>query len=68
MRDFLLISDVSFSPSRSADEGLKGYLSFKLAGSILVDGVTLRRTREGRLVLTNPRKDLRQTCQASYSG
>ncbi len=36
------------------ESGLLGWISFNLAGNVRVDGVALRRTREGRHTLSFP--------------
>ncbi len=54
----LRISSVDFAPSSPGerDTGLLGYVSFCLNGGLRIDGVTLRRTGDGRLVLSFPAK------------
>lgn len=56
------ITEIRFSGASNPDRatGLLGYVSFLLNGSFRVDGVTLRRTAAGRLVLSYPaRRDRR---------
>ena len=36
--------------------GLAGYLRFRVNGGLLIDGVTLRRTQDGRWVLSYPER------------
>ena len=50
------VSRVGFVPAGEGDvlNGHLGYVSFLLAGRVRVDGVTLRRTADGRLTLTFP--------------
>lgn len=50
------ISRVTFTPASPADRdrGLLGYLEFVLNEALVIDGVTLRRTRNGRLALSFP--------------
>lgn len=52
----LLVSDVRLArPSaRNVDAGLLGFVSFLLDGMIRIDGVTVRRTADGRQVLSFP--------------
>ena len=55
------LRNVRFVPGASPDraQGLLGYLRFEIGG-LVVDGVTLRRTREGELRLSFPeRRDRR---------
>lgn len=56
------ISNLRYAPasSRQRSEGLLGWVSFRLAGAFHIDGVALRRTRDGRLALSWPvRRDSR---------
>lgn len=50
------ISEVRFSsgPATHVERGLLGWFSFVLNGSIRIDGVSLRRTADGRLALSYP--------------
>jgi hypothetical protein len=50
------VSAVEFRHAHHADQqrGLLGWASFVLDDAVLVDGVALRRTRAGRLVLSFP--------------
>jgi DNA-binding cell septation regulator SpoVG len=68
------ISRVHLTPGTERDRkaGLLGYLTFRLGDDLLVDGCTLRRSREGLLRLSFPeRRDgrgrthplLRPVCQ-----
>ncbi len=52
----LPITGAKLTAARDADrrKGLLGFVSFVLGGAIAVDGVALRRTRDGRLVLSFP--------------
>ncbi len=67
------ITGLRFTPAPRADteRGLLGWLAFDIGGTWHVDGVVLRRTRDGRLTLSFPsRRDsqgrehpyLRPTC------
>jgi len=42
------------APGQDREKGLIGWLSFRLPGGLLIDGVTLRRTLDGRLALSFP--------------
>lgn len=55
MADFPAIADLRFTASNDADSarGLLGFVSFAL-GPVRLDGVTVRRTRDGRLTLSFP--------------
>lgn len=55
-RDTLRVSQVRFSPSTSVDReaGMLGWLSLVLNDAIKFDGISLRRTRDGRLTLSYP--------------
>ena len=50
------VSAVNFSAAAEVDRdrGLLGYVSFLVNGAIKVDGVTARRTRDGKLTLSYP--------------
>ena len=52
----LRITSVGFTNASSADirTGLLGWLTFVLNDTLMVDGVTVRRTREGRTTLSYP--------------
>ena len=54
----LTVSDVRYSPATRDDSavGLLGYASFVVADVIVLDGVAIRRTRDGRIVLAFPVK------------
>jgi hypothetical protein len=56
--DTLRIQNVRFEPSdpEAWDTGLLGYVSFGLNDGVRIDGVTLRRTRHGKLSLSFPTK------------
>ena len=56
MRDSLKVTEVDFMPANAAARatGLLGYARVVLNDWITVEGVTVRRTREGRLVLSFP--------------
>lgn len=51
------VSNVRFVPSsvHDAAEGLEGWVSFRY-GDLLLDGIALRRTREGRWRLSFPER------------
>ncbi len=56
------VSEVRFTPStrRDRDSGLLGFVSCVLNDAIKLDGITLRRTRDGKLTLSYPsRRDRR---------
>lgn len=52
----LALSSVRFTRASEQDArtGLIGFVAFTIAGRLRVDGVVLRRTRDGRLVLSWP--------------
>ena len=52
----LVVSGVRYSPARPSDvdAGLLGFTSFLLNSEIRVDGVGVRRARDGRLLLSWP--------------
>jgi len=54
----LWISDVSLTPASPADvrRGLVGFVSVTIDGVLRLDGLTLRRTRDGRTAISLPRK------------
>jgi DNA-binding cell septation regulator SpoVG len=54
--DPLCLSDVCFSAASPVERarGLVGYVSATVNGSLSLDGLTLRRTRAGRLALSFP--------------
>ena len=55
----LELSDVVFTGA-SAEEvetGLVGFVSFVIGDVLVVDGVTVRRTRKGRVALTFPERE-----------
>ena len=51
-----LVTDARFTRSHHEDQvrGLLGWTSFVIGGAILVDGVAVRRTRDGALSLSFP--------------
>jgi hypothetical protein len=53
-----LVSDLHFQPGgwRDLASGLLGYLSFRVAGVLVVDGATLRETADGRLTISWPER------------
>lgn len=54
------ISDVNFTPAcpKDMDQGLLGFITFTLNGSLLLDGIAFRKTLEGKPTLSFPcRKD-----------
>ena len=60
MSDSIHVSEVRLVRASVADEqrGLIGWVSLKI-GQLLLDGIAVRRTRDGRLVLSFPeRRDL----------
>ena len=50
------ITNVQFAAARPAEvkRGLLGWVSFRLNGTLQIDGVSLRRTADGRLALSFP--------------
>jgi DNA-binding cell septation regulator SpoVG len=66
--DPLRITDIRLLPGslRDAASGLLGYVQFTLCDAVRVDGVTLRRTRDGRLALSYPRRRGREGCDYHY--
>ncbi|MBI5853040.1 MAG: septation protein SpoVG family protein [Planctomycetes bacterium] len=56
MSDHLGVAGVRFTSAsgRDVESGLIGWVSFTIGGLLLIDAVTLRRTREGRLTLSYP--------------
>jgi hypothetical protein len=56
MRGQISITRVRFRPAsrRDVNEGLLGWVKFE-HGGLLVEGVTVRRTRDGKLALSFPR-------------
>ncbi len=52
------VTDVKFAPGadRDIERGLLGYLVVTLNGGLRLDGLTLRRTRAGKLVVSFPRR------------
>jgi DNA-binding cell septation regulator SpoVG len=56
MREPLLVSEVRFTSASSDDieRGLLGWASFTVDGNLRIDGVAVRRTLDGRLVLSFP--------------
>lgn len=52
----LRVSEVAFSPAPEADQdrGLLGWVSFVINDALSVNGVAVRRTRDGRFVLSYP--------------
>jgi len=57
MRDPLLVTDVRMLEASPAEvrRGLLGFITCTLGGRILLDGLTLRRSRAGRLYVSFPR-------------
>ena len=55
----LVVRDVSFTPATEdhVDAGLLGWISFAVGDLLRLDGVTLRRTRDGRLALGYPARE-----------
>jgi len=52
----LLVTDVHFTSAHAGDVegGLLGFLSCVVGSQLKLDGITLRRTRDGRLTLSFP--------------
>lgn len=60
MRNGIKITDVRFTPAgpEDAGKGMRGWITCIVNGRIQLDGITLRRTRGGRMALSFPaRKD-----------
>jgi len=53
------ITEVRFTPARPLDmaRGLFGYITCILSDIILLDGITLRKTLDGRLTLSFPARE-----------
>ena len=62
------ISDVHYTRATPGDRdaGLLGFASFLLDGRIRIDGVVVRETRDGRLVLSFPAKTSRNGVEHPY--
>ncbi len=61
MSDVIRVSAVRFVAASASDirSGLLGWIALTLNNSLRLDGLTLRRTRDGRLALSFPeRRDL----------
>jgi len=56
MQDLIEITDVKFAAASTDDveSGLIGWVSCRLNGAVRIDGIALRRTREGKLTLSFP--------------
>lgn len=53
----LLVHDIRFTAATAAglvQSGLLGWIAITIAGAIRIDGVAVRRTRDGRLTLSFP--------------
>ena len=57
MNDDLPVTEVRLAPAAPSEtgSGLLGYVSFQL-GALVLDGIALRRTRDGRLALSFPER------------
>ena len=65
----LIVSDVRYTPASTADaaRGLLGFVTCTLNGALRLDGLTLRRSLAGDLVLSYPtRKDRAGKLHAYY--
>ena len=53
-----LVADVAFVAATAVDRasGLLGWIAVTVVGGLRIDGITLRRTREGRLTLSFPER------------
>lgn len=60
MHSRLQVTEVSFAPApvRLVSTGLLGWVSFVIYGRIQMGDVAVRRTRDGRLCLSFPARDL----------
>ena len=56
MTAFVTVTDVRFAEAPDGHQrlGLLGWIRFTLNDAVVVDGVTLRRTRDGRVTLSYP--------------
>jgi DNA-binding cell septation regulator SpoVG len=56
-----LVEAVTFKahPGAGAKTGLIGMATLRLAGAVLIEGVAVRRTREGRVYLSFPSREMR---------
>ena len=68
MHDDLRITDVQLTAVRPADArtGLLGFITCTLNDRVRLDGITLRRTRTGRLALTFPARRDRRGHEHAY--
>ena len=55
-----LEAHLAWSSGHDADRGLLGFVTIKLAGRIMLDGIALRRNATGRLCLSFPER--RDSC------
>lgn len=55
MRDSIFVHSVRFSPARDRGDGLLGFVGFKL-GKVILDGIAVRRTAAGEIVLSFPER------------
>ena len=62
------IRDVSFQAARPelVETGLLGWIEFSVAGVLRIEGVTLRRTADGRYALCFPQRRMVRTHRAYY--
>ena len=68
MSDCLWVSNVRLTaaPERQVAEGLVGYISFVVNDALVVDGVALRRSGEGRPYLSYPQRTDRAGARHAY--
>ena len=68
MDEGVRVRDVRYqaAPASDAHRGLLGFVSFRIGVGLRVDGVTLRRSREGRLVLSFPARRDRRGAEHPY--
>jgi len=61
------LTGLNLSPASESDKsrGLLGFIRFRY-GDLLVDGVTLRRTQDGRLTLSYPARRTRSGAEYSF--
>lgn len=54
----LTVSEIRFAAATAGEQvgGLIGFLSFVIGESLRLDGITLRRTKSGRLTLSFPKR------------
>ena len=58
MAETFVVSHVEYTSASSMEQrtGLLGFVQFRLGKGLEIDGVTLRRTRAGKITLSYPRR------------